>query len=317
MLSDSLLLELNDGPFFYAKRAGDTLENNWYFCYGDYDTPSSVQVLAQRVLETKGMSESNARVVKSKKIKMADLHAFFAEDRKTFIEKAMRDGAPDSLVLFGQSAAENSAPLAVLPVAGIESGDPRSLEVLVEQVERLALQDVLSDGITKSTNKSKGITGQGCDRYVVSLGRKKCAISSLDAFAMLASLYRAPPAHWIAKMLDPAILSEDAQVWRAPSSWEIRHVVGEHSLIGISSVKTSEMMGVTPANFRKYMASGTAKNRHAISFSTWHLLLHLFGVKRFSQYLLFLDMKDAKRHLMFRENGWLIDSTHRMMDIKR
>lgn len=271
MQQHSLRLEFNDGPFFYAREDGESSENSWYFCYGDYDRPDTVRVLAHRVVSAE-QSHQGARASKPKVMKMAELRALFAADRDAFIGKAMRDGAPDFMLLLRKGSTEKSPPLAAVPVALSEAlasvNKPCSLGELVKRIER-------SNGGEVAT--------QGGEGYVLKLGSQKCAISSLQTFASLTSLYHAPPFHWIASMLDPAILSGDAHVWRAPNPWEIRHVVGEHSLIGVSSVKTAEMLGITPPNFRKYMASGSAKNRHAIGFSTWHLLLHFFGVKQFSQ----------------------------------
>jgi hypothetical protein len=107
-----------------------------------------------------------------------------------------------------------------------------------------------------------------------------------DAHAAIAEALQAvpqpPAAHpnaWIAELLPDAVLGEDPAAWRAPSSWELRHVVGEWSFTGISGAGAAALVGVTPQNFRKYTALDSAKNRQQMSFAMWHLLLHRLGVK--------------------------------------
>lgn len=89
----------------------------------------------------------------------------------------------------------------------------------------------------------------------------------------------APASAWIAGLLPEEVLDTDPESWRAPTSWELRHVVGEGSFTTVSGAKAAALMGVTPQNFRKYTASDSAKNRQQISFAMWHLLLARLQVK--------------------------------------
>lgn len=103
---------------------------------------------------------------------------------------------------------------------------------------------------------------------------------SLSGFAALAYAHGAPERAWISGLLSDEIITDDPEEWRAPTSWELRHVVGEGSLTGISGAKAAALVGVTQQNFRKYTARTDARTRQAISFAMWHLLLHKMGVKR-------------------------------------
>lgn len=93
------------------------------------------------------------------------------------------------------------------------------------------------------------------------------------------SIKAAPPLSWVAGLLPDDVLTTDKDEWRAPSSWEIRHIVGEGSLTGISGSDAAELVGISPQNFRKYTAAEGAKNRQNMSYATWHLLLHKLGVQ--------------------------------------
>lgn len=88
-----------------------------------------------------------------------------------------------------------------------------------------------------------------------------------------------PTYSWIAKLLDDSVITTDAEQWRAPTAWEIRHVVGEGSFIGISGAKAAALVGVNASSFRKYTAQDGAKSRQNMSFAMWHLLLHRLQVK--------------------------------------
>lgn len=103
---------------------------------------------------------------------------------------------------------------------------------------------------------------------------------TMQEFAGLARKLAAPESAWIAGLLPDDVLTADPAEWRAPTSWEIRHIVGEGSLTGISGAKAAALVGVTPQGFRKYTAADGAKTRQAISFAMWHLLLHKLGVAR-------------------------------------
>lgn len=87
------------------------------------------------------------------------------------------------------------------------------------------------------------------------------------------------PNAWIEDLLPESVLTDVAGEWRAPTSWEIRHVVGEGSFTGITGARAAELVGVTPQNFRKYTAGDEASTRQSMSFAMWHLLLHKLGVR--------------------------------------
>lgn len=93
------------------------------------------------------------------------------------------------------------------------------------------------------------------------------------------SIKAAPPLSWVAGLLPDDVLATDIDEWRAPTSWEIRHIVGEGSFTGISGSDAAALVGISPQNFRKYTAAEGAKNRQNMSYAAWHLLLHKLGVK--------------------------------------
>lgn len=89
----------------------------------------------------------------------------------------------------------------------------------------------------------------------------------------------APANAWIAGLLPDEVLTRDASEWRAPTAWEIRHVVGEGSFTRVSGAKAAALVGILPQNFRKYTAADGAASRQGMSFAMWHLLLHRLGVQ--------------------------------------
>lgn len=103
---------------------------------------------------------------------------------------------------------------------------------------------------------------------------------SLNEFAEAKNIYQAPPQSWIGNRLPCEVMTGNPDEWRPPNAFEIRHVVGEGSFTGISGAKAAELVGISPANFRKYLASDSAKNRQHISFAAWHLLLQRLEVTR-------------------------------------
>ena len=107
-----------------------------------------------------------------------------------------------------------------------------------------------------------------------------CMPVTLTQFAALASQYTAERNEWIQTALPRAVLTLDPAQWRAPTNWELRHVVGEGSFTGVTGAQAAELVGVTAQNFRKYLARDGASTRQAISFAMWHLLLARLGVTR-------------------------------------
>ncbi len=84
---------------------------------------------------------------------------------------------------------------------------------------------------------------------------------------------------WIAELLPDDVLTTAADDWRPPTSWEIRHIVGEGSFTGISGAKAANMVGINPQSFRKYTAQDGASSRQNISYAIWHLLLHRLEIQ--------------------------------------
>ena len=111
-------------------------------------------------------------------------------------------------------------------------------------------------------------------------GSKRRMRVTLQHWARLKELHGAPRLAWIAGLLPADVLAREPADWRAPTSWELRHVVGEGSFTGSSGAQTAAMVGVTPQNFRKYTARDGASTRQGMSFAMWHLLLHKLGVQR-------------------------------------
>lgn len=102
---------------------------------------------------------------------------------------------------------------------------------------------------------------------------------TLQQWAALQRRHGAPNLAWIAALLPDDVKSRDAAEWRAPTSWELRHVVGEGSFTGVTGAQAAALVGVTPQNFRKYTARDGASTRQGMSFAMWHLLLHKLGVQ--------------------------------------
>ena len=102
---------------------------------------------------------------------------------------------------------------------------------------------------------------------------------TLCGFGALTAAHQAPALAWVAGLLPSEVLTLDAKEWRAPTAWEIRHVVGEGSFTGITGSKAADLVGILPQNFRKYTAADGAASRQNMSFAMWHLLLHRLGVQ--------------------------------------
>lgn len=103
---------------------------------------------------------------------------------------------------------------------------------------------------------------------------------SIDDYAKLRAALAAAPLGWIAALLPDDVMTTTPEQWRAPTSWEIRHVVGEGSFTRISGAKAAALVGMTPQNFRKYTAADGSSTRQSISYAAWHLLLQKLGVSR-------------------------------------
>ena len=115
--------------------------------------------------------------------------------------------------------------------------------------------------------------------WVRSANRLRSRPVTLSDFGALTAAHQAPPLAWVLGLLPEEVLTFDAAEWRAPTAWEIRHVVGEGSFTGVAGAQAAALVGVLPQNFRKYTAADGAASRQSISFAMWHLLLHRLGVQ--------------------------------------
>lgn len=115
--------------------------------------------------------------------------------------------------------------------------------------------------------------------WVRSADRLRSRPVTLSGFGVLAAAHQAPALAWVQGLLPDEVLTLDAAEWRAPTAWEIRHVVGEGSFSGITGAQAAALVGVLPQNFRKYTAADGAASRQNMSFAMWHLLLHRLGVQ--------------------------------------
>lgn len=169
---------------------------------------------------------------------------------------------------------------------------------------RQAVTESLSDILIDIKNKLRDATALHCIRLVTPAGDEldemwcegdalegltgaipderfafwaKCGLLAapvtIAEWRSLAKRKAAPRRAWIANLLPSEILDANPETWRAPTAWEIRHLVGEGSLTGMSGAKAAALIGISPANFRKYTASEGAANRQSISYAGWHLLL--------------------------------------------
>lgn len=139
---------------------------------------------------------------------------------------------------------------------------------------------------------SAGLIDDRFATWLVVPATRQCLPMSADEFERLADAHRAiaeagkavtsrsaTPKAWIAGLLPDEVMTDDPARWRAPASWEIRHVVGEGSFTGLSGARCAALVGVSPQNFRKYTAADGASTRQLISFATWHYLLARLGVQ--------------------------------------
>lgn len=151
---------------------------------------------------------------------------------------------------------------------------------------RINLIDYVNDAVVASFEScdmcgmTPGLINDSSDYWICSADGKYSRNVSLQDWGRIVSQHEAPERAWIAAALPDDVMSDDAEAWRAPTSWELRHVVGEGSFTGVSGAKAAELVGVMPQNFRKYTARDDAASRQKMSFAMWHLLLHKLGVQR-------------------------------------
>ena len=250
-------IERKHGPFVFTSvgklTVNGTASRRWHMSYGPLE-------VAERVLPGLDLVQS-------------DLFEAFDQDRAAFIRdhqattpEQARPGSNGHMVRLVKST----------PVTGAEGA---ALDSFV------ALAPI--DGI------SRGYIDDRFDTWAVA-GKLGNVPMSSDEFSRLKSAHEAiaraleeapapssPVARnsWITDLLPDDVLTTDPAQWRAPTSWELRHVVGEGSFTGVSGAKAAELVGVTPQNFRKYTAQDGAATRQKMSYAMWHLLLHRLGVQ--------------------------------------
>lgn len=121
-------------------------------------------------------------------------------------------------------------------------------------------------------NLTAGLADDSSRFWLLSPDRRRSMPVTLTQFGQIAAEHAAPENHWIAGLLPDDVMPW-ADEWRPPTSREIRHVVGQGSLTGISGERAALMIGMSAANFRKYTAHESVKNRQSISRAAWFLLL--------------------------------------------
>lgn len=249
----------NYGPFSFIpgrtmRVAGDP-SRRWELHYGS-------DVVAERTLP-----ETATR---------ADVIDCFDADRSRFIDRH-RPRATEPV--------DEQVQVCRLVVLGAGSFDVR--ETLASFVIRASLAGFSSGGYFDREGETCAITSYGTSALMSRdefqrLADAHAAIGEAqqDLVRVRAEFTRPHVNAWISELLPAAVLSEDPEAWRSPTSWELRHVVGEGSFTGISGAAAAALVGVTPQNFRKYTARDEASTRQNMSYAMWHLLLHKLGVKR-------------------------------------
>ena len=125
-----------------------------------------------------------------------------------------------------------------------------------------------------------GLVDDRFDYWLKDESGKYSQVVTLGEFATLKCRHQLSDYAWIADLLADDVLTTNTDEWRAPTPWEIRHIVGVGSFTGISGAKAAEMVGVNASSFRKYTAQEWAKSRQNMSYAMWHLLLHKLGVQK-------------------------------------
>lgn len=125
-----------------------------------------------------------------------------------------------------------------------------------------------------------GVINDDAPLWLRTVDRLRSMPVTLNQYAGIVASSAAPANAWITALLPDDVLTTDPAAWRAPSSWELRHLVGEGGFIGISGANAAALVGVNPQSFRKYTAQDGAASRQNMSYAMWHLLLHRLGVQR-------------------------------------
>lgn len=243
------------GPFHFEPAQGGFSINNvkshrWTMCYGR-------DVLAEHTL---GDNFNRSQIVEA-----------FDVDRSAFIRRASACDAP---------------PPAKRPTHA----------VLVESTDCVGVAGKTLGGfdvLAPIAGLSAGLIDDRFATWLVVPETSQCLPMGADEFERLAEAHRAiaeadkiVPTRselkkaWLAGLLPDDVMTDDSELWRAPTSWEIRHIVGEGSFTGVSGARAAALVGVSPQNFRKYTAADGASTRQPISFAMWHYLLARLGIQK-------------------------------------
>lgn len=215
------------------------------FTFGDGSIRAVNSAVCRRWTMSYGSEDLGARSIAGPNVILAELFEAFGDARADFIRRA-----------------EASARLVRID--------------LVSGVTGATLASFDSHGYAGMT---PGLTDDRSELWLRSADGRRSRPVLLPEYAQILREHAAPKLAWVAALLPDEVLTLDPADWRAPTSWEIRHIVGEGSFTGISGAKAAALVGVTPQNFRKYTAGDGASTRQGMSFAMWHLLLHRLGVQ--------------------------------------
>lgn len=190
----------------------------------------------------------------------------------------MRERIPVKTGTQNQVAAQlNEAMSDIIKALRAENECRYLIELVNARGERLA---AFKAGSSVVSGMTAGLIDDRFDYWLRSEDQLYSMPVTLNEYAALRAEHNLPCHAWIADLLPADVLTTGPEDWRPPTHWELRHIIGEGSLTGITGAKASAMVGVNPSSFRKYTASEGAKNRQQMSFAMWHLLLHRLEIKR-------------------------------------
>ncbi|MFG5777706.1 hypothetical protein ACFIQF_11590 [Comamonas sp. J-3] len=261
-------IERKHGPFTFASGRISTINGTpsrrWSMYYGNTLLAEKVVPGADLVLNTlfDAFEQERSTFVSSWRAKAAQ--AVDAADKQVDMPRGYAVRLVRSTAVTGGHGKVLSTLYALAPIAGLSRG------LIDDRFDTWAVSDEL------------GSVPMGADEFA----RLKEAHEAIGAAYEFKNVrggipqYKTPNDNaWIASLLPDDVLTDAPEAWRAPTSWELRHVVGEGSFTGVTGAKAAELVGVTPQNFRKYTAADDATTRQKISFAMWHLLLHKLGVQ--------------------------------------
>lgn len=250
--------ELNIGPFTFERLRSRLINGQQLYTWGmSYGS----QLLSEKSLPmAKGMASGLQDAFEDERVDFVRSKQPNTARARGPLADGYRIRLVESTDVTGCEGKTLDSFLALAPIPGISRG------LIDDRFETWAVSDEL------------GNTPMGADEFA---RLKEAHAAIADALTQAATL--APPSlrrGWIAGLLPDDVLSTDAETWRPPTSWELRHVVGEGSFTGISGARAAALVGVLPQNFRKYTAADGASSRQKMSFAMWHLLLHKLDVQR-------------------------------------